>query len=516
MSDLPAGWIETPLEKVVEILDSRRSPINAQEREKRIAGKKQEELFPYYGATGQVGYIDDYLFDEPLILFGEDGVPFLDPMRPKAYLVDGKYWVNNHAHALKAIDGVSDRRYLCAFLNAFDYREKVTGTTRLKLTQEAMRSIQVSLAPLNEQKRIAEKLDSLLARVDSCQTHLERVPQILKRFRQSVLAAATSGRLTEEWREESIEWEAITLGELCENSFYGPRFGKNEYTNSEKGIPTIRTTDMTSDGKIEITKDTPRILVPSEKLDLYKVRKGDLLITRTGSIGVMAVFEEDYTAIPSAYLIRFRFFSRILPRFAFYCLMAPYGQAQLGLSIRAITQPNVNAESIKKIEIQLPSLEEQAEIVRRVESLFAYAERIEARYASASQHVERLTPSLLAKAFRGELVEQNPNDESAEKLLERIKEAIAKAPKESKKSQRRTTMKSTKSKQDGKRISIVQALQEAGKALSSEQLFAAAGFPSDAEPDLVEEFFVEIRDALKNKQITRERKGDLDWFSLAK
>jgi type I restriction enzyme S subunit len=131
VSDLPENWVETPLEKVVEILDSRRSPINAQEREKRIAGKKQEELYPYYGATGQVGYIDDYIFDEPLILLGEDGVPFLDPMRPKAYLADGKYWVNNHAHALKAIEGVSDRRYLCAFLNSYDYREKVTGTTRL-------------------------------------------------------------------------------------------------------------------------------------------------------------------------------------------------------------------------------------------------------------------------------------------------------------------------------------------------------------------------------------------------
>ena len=86
---MPVGWVEAPLEELVAILDSVRVPLNTNERERRIAGKTAEALFPYYGATGQVGYVDDFLFDEPLILLGEDGVPFLDPMRPKAYRVAG-------------------------------------------------------------------------------------------------------------------------------------------------------------------------------------------------------------------------------------------------------------------------------------------------------------------------------------------------------------------------------------------------------------------------------------------
>jgi type I restriction enzyme, S subunit len=89
------------------------------------------------------------------------------------------------------------------------------------------------------------------------------------------------------------------------------------------------------------------------------------------------------------------------------------------------TQPNVNAEAIKRIEVQLPSIDEQREIVRRVEALFAYADRLEARYTAACAQVERLTPALLAKAFRGELVSQDPNDESASALLERIRAARA-------------------------------------------------------------------------------------------
>lgn len=224
MSELPPGWTEAPLEALVDILDAYRVPLNATEREKRIEGKPAHALFPYYGATGQVGEIDDFIFDEPLLLLGEDGVPFFDRLRHKAYLVQGKCWVNNHAHVLRAVDGAADRRYLAGYLNVFDYNGFVTGSTRLKLTQAAMRSIPVSVAPLPEQKRIADKLDALLARVEACRKRLDRVPGILKRFRQSVLAAATSGELTREWREErglDGKWPVVELESVASDFSYG-------------------------------------------------------------------------------------------------------------------------------------------------------------------------------------------------------------------------------------------------------------------------------------------------------
>jgi len=130
--DLQAGWINSNLEDVVDILDSRSVPINAEDREKRRGA------IPYYGATGQVGWIDDYLFDEELVLLGEDGAPFLEPTKQKAYIIRGKSWVNNHAHVLRARNGIPNA-YIKYYLDTVDYHKFVSGTTRLKLNQSAMR-----------------------------------------------------------------------------------------------------------------------------------------------------------------------------------------------------------------------------------------------------------------------------------------------------------------------------------------------------------------------------------------
>jgi type I restriction enzyme S subunit len=120
-----AAWDLKPLADVADILDGKRVPINAKEREKR------QGQVPYYGATGQVGWIDDYLFDEELVLLGEDGAPFLEPHKSKAYVIRGKAWVNNHAHVLRARAVPS--RWLAHYLNSIGYAGLVTGTTRLKL-----------------------------------------------------------------------------------------------------------------------------------------------------------------------------------------------------------------------------------------------------------------------------------------------------------------------------------------------------------------------------------------------
>jgi type I restriction enzyme S subunit len=137
-----------PLSAVCEILDSRRIPVNSTERNGRIAGKRSDALYPYYGATGKVGTIDGYLFEGEHILIGEDCAPFLEPTKEKAYIADGRFWVNNHAHILKAH---ASNRFLRYFLNAIDYSEHVSGTTRLKLTQAALRDMKppVSRRPPN-------------------------------------------------------------------------------------------------------------------------------------------------------------------------------------------------------------------------------------------------------------------------------------------------------------------------------------------------------------------------------
>ena len=157
------NWKYVEFEKAVEICDNLRKPVNSKERATRIDGKREDELYPYYGATGQVGYIDDYISDGEYVLLGEDGAPFLNPFAEKAYLITGKTWVNNHAHVLKS---KTNNKFLRFYLNSINYRDYVSGTTRLKLTQGQMKHILVPIPSEEEQEKIVLKLEEVFSQID--------------------------------------------------------------------------------------------------------------------------------------------------------------------------------------------------------------------------------------------------------------------------------------------------------------------------------------------------------------
>ncbi|STV47396.1 type I restriction-modification system [Klebsiella pneumoniae] len=226
--------------------------------------------------------IDDFIFDEELIALGEDGVPFFDGQKNKAYMLYGKTWVNNHAHVLKAIQGLSHNKFLCYFLNQFDYHDYVNGGTRLKLTQANMRKIPVRFAPFSEQKIIAEKLDILLAQVDSTKARLEQIPQILKRFRQAVLAAAVNGKLADRldgnrhWQEQQLSHVASHIVD-CPHST--PKW-------SSEGKYCVRTTafspfylDLSYQGYVD--EETYQ-----NRIQRLKPEPDDILYSREGTIGI--------------------------------------------------------------------------------------------------------------------------------------------------------------------------------------------------------------------------------------
>ncbi len=179
---------------------------------------------------------------------------------------------------------------------------------------------------------------------------------------------------------------------------------------------------MGFDGSIVLT-DAPRIKLSAEELEKYRLRHGDLVVTRTGAtIGKCAVYDKSRgPAIPGAYLIRFRFKQDFVdPKYILRFFMSPAGQNLLVGGSNAVAQPNVNATTISQFLMPVPPLPEQQEIVRRVEGLFALAVQLEVRLAKARGQVDQLTPSLLARAFAGQLVPQDPDDEPASKLLERL------------------------------------------------------------------------------------------------
>jgi len=185
----PPGWTWTRLADIAICLDYMRKPINGTERDQRIEGKSEHELFPYYGATQQQGWIDDYIFDEELVLLGEDGVPFFDPYRSKAYIISGKTWVNNHAHVFKGI--LISHPFLAHYLNVFDYTGRVVGATRSKLNQARAVDIPVPLPPLAEQRRIVTKVQELMALLDRLEA-----ARIAREDTRDRLTAASLARLT--------------------------------------------------------------------------------------------------------------------------------------------------------------------------------------------------------------------------------------------------------------------------------------------------------------------------------
>lgn len=451
---LAIGWTLCQLKDCVDILDSQRVPVNSEERQQRTGN------IPYYGATGQVGWIDDFLFDEKLLLIGEDGAPFFDKSKSIAYTISGKSWVNNHAHVLRSIPGLTSNYLLKHYLNQFDFRGYVNGTTRLKLTQGLMSQIPVRLPPLNEQRRIVAKLEKLLAKVDTCKERLDKIPAILKRFRQSVLSAACSGRLTADWREnnpdvESAE-ELLQRIQIEKEKHYKEEHEKSQLTGKRKPkqFPKNELTPLTNrayDG-LPFNWCLTRIRDVSQCLDSQRIpvskderakRIGNIpYYGANGPVGwiddyifdadlVLIVEDETFLGrqIPFSYIIRGKSWVNnhahvIKPLgsisvdylnicFSFYDFV-PLTSGTTGR--RKLTQA-----ALMGAEFLIAPLQEQQEIVRRVQTLFKTADRIEQRYQKARTYIDQLTQSILAKAFRGELVAQDPNDEPASVLLERIR-----------------------------------------------------------------------------------------------
>lgn len=288
------------------------------------------------------------------------------------------------------------------------------------------------LAPLAEQKILADKLDTLLAQVDSTKARLEQIPQILKRFRQAVLAAAVSGKLI----STNSEINKLTrLGKIAKDI----RYGTSKKCSEDKGNVAVLRIPNIGMGYI-INHNLKYADFDSKELLSLSLEKGDLLLIRSNGsvdlVGKVAVISEnDIKYLFAGYLIRIRLDQeKAIPHFISFCLQSP----QLRQVIENIARStsgvnNINSKELASLELPLPPLSEQTEIVRRVEQLFAYADGIEKQVQNALERVNNLTQSILAKAFRGELTAQwraeNPDlisgENSAQALLAKIQQQRA-------------------------------------------------------------------------------------------
>ena len=188
LPELPEGWVWATVAQITENFDGVRVPVRAKDR------KTRQGPYPYYGASGVIDYVDGYLFEGDYLLIAEDGANLLARSSPIAFRASGKFWVNNHAHIVKTLSHIP-LEYLENFLNGKSLAPYITGSAQPKLTQAALNRISVPLAPLAEQKRIVAEVDRCLSILREVETQVDAGLRRAERLRQSILAAAFSGRL---------------------------------------------------------------------------------------------------------------------------------------------------------------------------------------------------------------------------------------------------------------------------------------------------------------------------------
>jgi type I restriction enzyme, S subunit len=360
--------------------------------------------------------------------------------------------VNSSLLVVRPRSGLLEHRFLFYYLKGPQFQkialQRITGSGTPHLFQRDIKSLRVLVPPVSEQRRIVAKIEELLAQVNATRARLAKVAQILKRFRQAVLAAACSGRLTEDWRagqgpegkaekllpkiiskrkarmeeiglgayKEALEpdspqipdvpeeWVSATMDQLICLVTSGSRGWAQYYSDS--GPLFIRAQDISTDRLIlsGVAHVTPPTNAEGRRT---RVQPGDLLITITGAnVTKSALVDIDPgEAYVSQHVALVRPIEPDVRNFLYLWIISPqHGRAKLLEDAYGAGKPGLNLESIKEMVVGIPSLEEQHEIVRRVEALFTHADAIEKLVEAATKQADKLTQAILAKAFRGELV----------------------------------------------------------------------------------------------------------------
>jgi len=424
--ELPEGWATSSLGETITI-------NYGKGLKKEI---RRQGIVPVYGSNGKVGEHDQSLTNGPSIILGRKGSVGEVHYSPEpCWPIDTTYFISDF--------GPFEAGYLTNLLKQLNLSQKDTSTAIPGLNRNDVYSISVPVPPLAEQKRIVAKVEELFARINAAREHLNRIPSILKRFRQSVLAAACSGKLTEDWRGSTADytndelpdcWKLMSVEDLLPKGgiFDGP-FGSNlktsDYTDS--GVRVIRLENIAHLKFIE----EKRSYVSEEKyrsLVKHTVGEGDIIFGSfiDGDIRVCLLPKLNTKAIAKADCFCLRPYDDLVDRqYLVLQLASHFSRNALMENIHGATRPRINTKQLRKLNIRLCPRKEQQEIVKRVKLLMGFADKIENRFNLSLSSVDQINQSILQKSFQGELVplesemaiQERRDYEPADVLLARIK-----------------------------------------------------------------------------------------------
>jgi type I restriction enzyme, S subunit len=374
-----ASWEIKKLGEVCEILDRLRKPIT---KRNRVSGP-----YPYYGASGILDHVEGYLFDEMLVLLGEDGAKW-EPGAKSAFSIDGKTWVNNHAHVMRPNREILNDNWLIYFLNFSDLMPYVSGMTVPKLNQGSLREIQIPLPPLEEQKRIVSILDEAFEGLDRARENAEANLKSARELFEGALSQKTRG-------DAAIK----LLGDICDvrdGTHDSPKYVDTGYPLATQ--KNIRLNGLSLENvKLVSAEDHQQISQRS------KVDSGDILIAMIGANRGMSCIVEtnEEFSIKNVGLVK-RSLGINMQFLQFYLRSRDAAQFVKDAT-NGGAQPFIGLGKLRAFPIPVPDMTTQCEIANNLQSLSEKVEDLTNHCQKSLTNLEDLRHSLLQKAFAGEL-----------------------------------------------------------------------------------------------------------------
>ena len=414
--ELPEGWAWTRFSAITINRDSERKPISSSQR------TDVAKIYDYYGASGKIDKIDRYIFNERLLLIGEDGANLVTRNKPIAFFAEGQYWVNNHAHCIDATDKFI-LEYLCFYINAINLEKYVTGSAQPKMTQDNMNSILIPLPPYSEQKHMSQRLNELIYTVDNIEIGKEDINELVSKAKSKILDLAIRGKLVPQdpndepasvllERIRTEKEELIKQGKIKrdkkesvifkgdDNSYYekvgnkvncideeipfelpegwafirlktawklisGRDLSPSEYNDKNDGIPYITGASNFRNGHISLVRWTtvPQVIT----------QRGDLLLTCKGTIGEIA-----YNNFGEAHIARqiMAIRNNYSLNVDFLALCIEYSMTKIKQAAKGLI-PGISREDILNLVIPIPPTKEQENICNKLKVTFSAIEHIE-------------------------------------------------------------------------------------------------------------------------------------------
>lgn len=388
------NWQTKKLGEICDILDNKRKPIT---KRNRLTGE-----YPYYGATGILDYVGDYIFDEKLVLVGEDGAKWESGERT-AFIADGKYWVNNHAHVIRPHRNVILDDWVVFYFYLTDLSKHTTGLTVPKLNQANLRNIRIPLPPLPEQKRIVKVLDEVFERIEKAKKNTEKNLQNSRELFESYLQGV--------FAEPNGKWDEKKLGDKdlfqIIDGDRGKNYPKKSDFSNEGHCLFLNTKNVRPNGF-----DFRTSMFVTEKKDNAlgngKLQRNDVLLTTRGTIGNIAVYDKNVPfgniRINSGMLIFRPNTKFIIPEYLFKIFQSGIMKTQIKKYVSGAAQPQLPIKTLVNFFIPVPkSLLEQKAVIKKLDALSAETKKLEKIYKKKLSDLEELKKSVLKKAFAGEL-----------------------------------------------------------------------------------------------------------------